>query len=40
MKKALDFLTPNTISFVILLNEYSETSKEFDPSTKFASYLT
>ena len=36
----MDFLNPDTISFIIILNEYSLINQEFDFYTDFPKFLT
>ena len=36
----MDFLNPNTISYIIILNEYSLINQEFDFYTDFPKFLT
>ncbi len=39
MNKGVDFLSPNTISCIIVLNEYSNLSNKLDTSTPFANFF-
>lgn len=36
----MDFLTPDTISYIIILNEYTQINQEFDFYTDFSKFLT
>ena len=36
----MDFLNPDTISYIIILNEYSLINQEFDFYTDFPKFLT